>query len=42
MRELARKHSLSSNLLSQWVRKYETRQLTDEIIDGGRIAEYER
>ncbi len=41
LRELARKHNLSRNLLSQWVRKYETGQLTDEIVDAVRIAEYE-
>jgi transposase-like protein len=41
LRELARKHSLSRNLLSQWVRKYETGQLTDETVDAVRIAEYE-
>ena len=33
LRELARKHNLSRNLLSQWVRKYETGQLTDEVVD---------
>jgi len=33
LRELSRKHNLSRNLLSQWVRKYETGQLTDEIAD---------
>ncbi len=41
LRELARKHNLSRNLLSQWVRKYETGQLTDEVVDAVRIAEYE-
>ena len=41
LRELSRKHNLSRNLLSQWVRKYETGQLTDEIADAHRIAEYE-
>jgi hypothetical protein len=40
-RELAPRHSLSRNLLSQWLRKYETGQLTDEIVDAVRIAEYE-
>jgi transposase len=42
LRELSRKHNLSRNLLSQWVRKYETGQLTDEIADAHRIAELER
>ena len=41
LRELSRKHNLSRNLLSQWVRKYETVQLTDQIADAHRIAEYE-
>lgn len=41
LRELARKHNLSRNLLSQWVRKYETGQLTDEVVDAVRIAQYE-
>jgi transposase len=41
LRELARAHNLSRNLVSQWVRKYETGQLTDEVIDAVRIAEYE-
>ena len=41
LRELARKHNLSRNLLSQWVRKYETGQLTDEVVTTVRIAEYE-
>jgi transposase len=41
LRELARKHNLSRNLLSQWIRKYETGQLTDEVVDAVRIAEYE-
>jgi transposase-like protein len=41
LRELARKHNLSRNLLSQWVHKYETGQLSDEVVDAMRIAEYE-
>jgi transposase len=41
LRELSRKHNLSRNLLSQWIRKYETGQLTDQIADAHRIAEYE-
>jgi transposase-like protein len=36
LRELARSSSLSRNLLSQWVRKYETGQLTDELVDAER------
>jgi transposase-like protein len=38
LRELTRKHSLSRNLLSQWMRKYETGQLTDEVVDAVRVA----
>ena len=41
LRELARKHNLSRNLLSQWVRKYQAGQLTDEVVDAVRMAEYE-
>jgi transposase len=41
LRKLARKHNLTRNLLSQWIRKYETGQLTDQIPDAHRIAEYE-
>jgi transposase len=41
MRELARKHSLSRNLLRLWVQKYEAGELTDEVVDAVRIAEYE-
>ncbi len=41
MRELARKHSLSRNLLRLWVQKYEAGELTDEVVDAARIAEYE-
>jgi transposase-like protein len=41
MRELARKHSLSRNLIRLWVQKYEAGELTDEVVDAVRIAEYE-
>jgi transposase-like protein len=41
MRELARQHSLSRNLIRLWIQKYEAGQLTDEVADGARIAEYE-
>ena len=41
MRELARRHSLSRNLLRLWVQKYEAGELTDEVVDAVRIAEYE-
>jgi transposase len=41
MRELARKYSLSRNLIRLWVQKYEAGELTDEVVDAVRIAEYE-
>src|SRR5215472_10344762 len=40
LREIARKHSISRSLIRQWIHKYETGQLTDEL-DEVRIAEYE-
>lgn len=40
LRELARKHSVSRSLIRQWLQKYETEQLTDDL-DPIRIAEYE-
>ena len=40
LREVARKHSTSRSLIRQWIQKYETRQLTDEL-DEVRMAEYE-
>src|SRR5215469_8214396 len=40
LREMARKHNISRSLIRQWIQKYETRQLTDEL-DEVRIAEYE-
>ena len=40
LREMARKHSISRSLIRQWIQKYETGQLTDEL-DEVRIAEYE-
>jgi transposase len=41
MREMARQHSLWRNLIRLWIEKYEGGQLTDEVADGARIAEYE-
>jgi transposase len=41
MREMARQHSLSRNLIRLWIEKYEEGQLTDEVVDSARIAEYE-
>jgi transposase len=40
LREMARKHGISRSLIRQWIQKYETGQLTDEL-DEVRIAEYE-
>ena len=41
MHELARRHSLSRNLIRLWIQKYEAGELTDEVVDAVRIAEYE-
>jgi transposase len=40
LREVARKHCISRSLIRQWIQKYESGQLTDEL-DEVRIAEYE-
>ena len=40
LREMARKHYISRSLIRQWIQKYETGQLTDEL-DEVRSAEYE-
>jgi len=40
--ELARRYSLSRNLIRLWVRRYETGEFTDELAEAVRIAEYER
>jgi transposase len=39
MRKLARRHSLSRNLIRLWVQKYEAEELTDEVVHAVRIAE---
>jgi len=41
MHELARRYSLSRNLIRLWVRKYEAGEFTDELAEAVRIAEYE-
>ena len=41
LREMARQHSLSRNLIRLWIEKYEADQLTDEVADAARIGEYE-
>ena len=42
MHELARRYSLSRNLIRLWIRKYEAGEFTDELAEAVRIAEYER
>jgi transposase len=39
--ELARRHSLSRNLIRLWIRKYEAGELTDELAEAVYIAQYE-
>ena len=41
MHELARSYNLSRNLIRLWIQKYEAGELTDEVVDAVRIAEYE-
>jgi transposase len=41
MHELARRHNLSRNLIRLWIQKYEAGELTDEVVDAVRMAEYE-
>ena len=41
MHELARRHNLSRNLIRLWIQKYEAGELTDEVVDAVRIAEYQ-
>ena len=42
LHELARRHSLSRNLIRLWIRKYEAGEFTDELAEAVHIAEYER
>src|SRR6516165_3198328 len=42
MHALARRYSLSRNLIRLWVRKYEAGEFTDELAEAVGIAEYER
>jgi len=42
MHELARRYSLSRNLIRLWVRKYKAGEFSDELAEAVRIAEYER
>lgn len=42
LHELARRHSLSRNLIRLWIRKYEAGEFTDELAEAVYIARYER
>lgn len=42
LHELARRHSLSRNLIRLWIHKYEAVEFTDELPEAVHIAEYER
>jgi transposase-like protein len=42
LHELARRHSLSRNLIRLWIRKYEAGEFTDELAEAVHIAHYER
>ena len=42
LHELARRHSLSRNLIRLWIRKYEAGEFTDELAEAVHIAQYER
>src|ERR1700674_4666502 len=41
-RQIARRHSLSRNLIRLWIRKYEAGEFTDELAEAVHVAEYER
>jgi transposase len=41
MHELARRHNLSRNLIRLWIQKFEAGELSDDLADAERIAEYE-
>lgn len=42
LHELARRYSLSRNLIRLWVRKYEDGEFNDELAEAVHSAEYER
>ena len=42
MHDLARRYSLSRNLIRLWVRKYAAGEFTDELAEAVRVAEHER
>jgi len=39
MHELARRYSISRNLIRLWIRKYEAGEFTDELAEAVRITE---
>jgi transposase-like protein len=41
MHELARRHNLSRNLIRLWVQRLEAGELSDDLAEVARIAEYE-
>jgi transposase-like protein len=41
LHELARRHSLSRNLIRLWIRKYEAGEFTDELAEAVYIAQYD-
>ena len=42
LHELARRYSLSRNLIRLWIGKYEAGEFTDELAEAVHIAQYER
>ena len=42
LHELARRYSLSRNLIRLWIRKYEDGEFNDELAEAVHVAEYER
>jgi transposase len=42
LHELARRYSISRNLIRLWIRKYEAGEFNDELAEAVHIAEYER
>jgi transposase len=42
LHELARRYSLSRNLIRLWIRKYENGEFNDELAEAVHVAEYER
>jgi transposase len=42
LHELARRHSLSRNLIRLWIRKYEDGEFNDELAEAVHAAQYER